>query len=214
MSEFARRAARELNRLYVEKGNLPYDEARTQTEAVRRVRRVIGIIDGSDWRSAERIKISWISNPWMHAAGIDGVFNPVGQEPVVSNTLLDIERPFVFAHELAHVRGYPDEGDANVIATLATLMSDDPTFQYSGWLNIWLYVRTPELEMQLDPGPRRDIQRVFERSRAEQIHWISDFQRILLDWFLKANSVQEGVRSYSRIALLASGTEPFWERFR
>ena len=49
-------------------------------------------------------------------------------------------------HELAHVRGYPDEGDANVIAAFATLMSENPAFQYSGWLNLWLYLRTRELE--------------------------------------------------------------------
>src|SRR5262249_1549564 len=125
-----------------------------------------------------------------------------------------IERPFVFSHELAHVRGYPDEGDANVIATLATLMSDDPRFQYSGWLSLWLYLRTRDLENLLEPGPRQDIQRMFERARAEQIQWINDFQRALLDFFLKANNVEEGVRSYSRMALLAAGTQPVWERFR
>src|SRR5262249_44255775 len=89
MAGFVRHAASELNRLYPEKEKTPYDELRTRDEAVRRVRKVVSVIDGSDWRSAERIKVSWIGNPWMHAAGIDGVFNPLGQEPVVSNTLLD-----------------------------------------------------------------------------------------------------------------------------
>jgi hypothetical protein len=214
MAEFARHAAGEMNRLYIEKQKYAYDETRTREEAVRRVRRVIAIIDGSDWESARRVKNSWIGNPWLHAAGVDGVFNPLAHEPVISNTLLDIERPFVIAHELAHVRGYPEEGDANVIATFATLMSDDPAFQYSGWLNLWLYLRTVELEKLLDPGPRHDIQRIFERARLEQIRWINDLQQALLDWFLKANSVEEGVRSYSRVVLTAAGTEPFWERFR
>jgi hypothetical protein len=118
------------------------------------------------------------------------------------------------AHELAHVRGYPDEGDANVIATFATLMSADPAFRYSGWVNLWLYLRTRDLEKRLDPGPRSDIQRIFERARAEQIGWINDFQQGLLDWFLKANSIEEGVHSYSRVVLLAAGTQPTWERFR
>ena len=31
---------------------------------------------------------------------------------------------------------------------------------------------------------------------------------------LKANSVSEGVQSYSRIVLLAAGTESRWDRFR
>jgi hypothetical protein len=214
MMEFSRRAAAELNRLYVEKQKHDYDDASTRAEAVRRVRKVVGVIDASDWESAKRIKISRIGNPWLHAAGIDGVFNPFGHEPVISNSLLDVERPFVMAHEAAHVRGYPNEADANVIATFATLMSDDPSFQYSGWLNLWLYLRTPELEKLLDPGPRQDIRRIFERAQREQIRWINDFQSSLLDWFLKANNVPEGVHSYALVVRLAAGSEPFWDRFR
>ena len=214
MTEFAMRVAGELNQLYGKSRSAPEDYDRERAEANQRVRKVIAVIDGSDWQGATRIKTSWIGGPWLRAAGIDGVFNPIGHEPIVSETLLDIERPFVMAHELAHVRGYPDEGDANVIATFATLMSDDPAFQYSGWLNLWLYLRTPELEKLLDPGPQRDVQRIFERARAEQVRWINDFQRTLLDWFLKANSVEEGVRSYSRVVLTAAGTEEMWARFR
>jgi len=214
MTEFATHAVAELNRLYGEKQKATYDEARTREEAVRRVQRVVALIDRTDWDGPRRIKISKVGNPWLHAAGIDGVFNPFPQEPVISDTVLDVERPFVISHELAHVRGYPDEGDANVIATFATLMSDNPAFQYSGWLNLWLYLRTLDLEKRLDPGPREDVQRVFERARREQIRWVSDLQQVILDWFLKANSVEEGVRSYSRVVLLASATEPFWDLYR
>src|SRR5215475_8520479 len=209
IAEFARHAAAELNRLYslsAERQNHGYDELETRAEAARRVRRVVAIIDDSDWESAHRIKVSWLVNPWLRTAGVDGLFNPLGHEPVVSKTVLDIERPFVMSHELAHVRGYPDEGDANVIATFATLMSDDPSFQYSGWLNLWLYLRTPELEKLLDPGPREDIRRIFERAQREQIHWISDFQRSLLDVFLRANNVAEGVHSYALVVQLAAGS--------
>jgi hypothetical protein len=211
--EFARRAAVEINRLYGEKPN-PIDESGTRAEAARRVRKVIALIDGADWKGAERVKFSWIGGPWLRAAGVDGLFNPLAHEPIISRSLLDVERPFVIAHEYAHVRGYTDEGDANVIAMFATLMSTDPALQYSGWLSLWLYLRTPETANLLDPGPRRDVERIFERARAEQVRWINDFQRALLDWFLKANSVDEGVHSYSRIVLTAAGSEPFWDRFR
>jgi hypothetical protein len=214
IDQFARHAAAEMNRLYQTKQQEPYNEARIPAEAAERVRRVVAVIDGSNWEAAHRIKISLIANPWMHAAGVDGVFNPLAHEPVISNTLLDIEKPFIISHELAHVRGYPDEGDANVIAVLATLMSDDKSFQYSGWLSLWLYVRTRELDKLLDTGPRRDLQRIFERAHLEQIAWINDFQRSLLDWFLKANNVEQGVRSYSRVVIIASGTQPYWEHFR
>ncbi len=214
IDEFAKHAAAELNRLYREKQREGYNESRTCRQAAERVRKVVAVIDGSDWRAARRIKLSYLANPWMHAAGIDGVFNPLAHEPIVSNSILDIEKPFIMSHELAHVRGYPDEGDANVIAVFATLASDDPAFQYSGWLNLWLYLRTRELDKLLDPGPRDDLQSIFKRTSSEEIVWINEFQRSLLDWFLKANSVEQGVRSYSRVVLVAAETEPFWEHFR
>ena len=147
-------------------------------------------------------------------AGIDGVFNPFPQEPIISNSLLDIERPFVMTHELAHVRGYPDEGEANLIAVFATILSSDPQAQYSGWLSIWLYLRTRELDKLLDAGPRADVQRIFDRFRNEQVPLVSNFQTVILDLFLKANHVEQGVRSYSSVVTLAAGTEPGWERFR
>lgn len=214
IDRFSKRAAGEINRLYVEKQQRAYDESRIRAEAVPRVARVVAVIDGAEWPASRRVKNSWIANPWFHMAGVDGVFNPIAHEPIISNSLLDVERPFIIAHELAHVRGYPNEGDANVIAFLAAVMSDDPDIQYSGWLSLWLYLRTRELDSLLDEGPRRDLQRIFERARREQIRWISNFQTAILDWYLKANSVGEGVRSYSQVVLLAAGAEESWERFR
>jgi len=214
VKQFAERVAGQINRLYAEKQRQGYDEQKVQKEAVRRVSRVVAVIDGSEWRASSLVKNSWLVNPWFHAAGVDGLFNPFAHEPIVSNTLLDVERPFVIAHELAHVRGYPAEGDANLIAFFATVLSNDPILQYSGWLNLWLYVRSPELDTLFQPGPRGDLQRVFDRIRGERVRWIGNFQTAILDWYLKANSVPEGVRSYSQVVLLAAGTEPFWDRFR
>jgi hypothetical protein len=208
------RTAEEINRLYRAKEKRVGDDAGIQAEAVRRVSRVVGVIDGSEWAAASRIKTSWLAGAWFGMAGIEGLFNPFGHEPIVSASLLDIERPFVMAHELGHVRGYPSEGDANMIAFLATILSEDPALQYSGWMNLWLYLRSPEADALLEAGPRQDLLRIFERSRRERVRWISNIQASILDWYLKANSVHDGVRSYAQLVLLAAGTEPYWDRFR
>src|SRR5207237_1396057 len=73
METFSMHAAAEINRLYTERQKIAYEEAGTREEARRRVQRVVQIIDGSDWEAAHRIKTSWISNPWFHAAGVDGM---------------------------------------------------------------------------------------------------------------------------------------------
>jgi len=93
-------------------------------------------------------------------------------------------------------------------------MSSHPALQYSGWLNLWLYLRNSDRDRLLDSGPREDLQRIFSRIRRERIEWISHLQSLILDWFLKANSVEQGIRSYSRVVLLVAGIEPSWERFR
>src|SRR5579862_5322898 len=76
IESFTRHAAAEINRLYPEKQKLAYDEPATREEARLRVEHVVWVIDGSDWDAPHRIKISRIGDPWFHAAGIDGMFNP------------------------------------------------------------------------------------------------------------------------------------------
>ena len=49
-----------------------------------------------------------------------------------------IERPFVVAHEWAHLAGYADESEANFVAWLTGLMGTKQ-LQDSGWLGIYDY---------------------------------------------------------------------------
>jgi hypothetical protein len=214
IEQLAKEAAEQINGLYAEKQRQPFDDIRIRSEAVERVRRVAAVIDGANWQGPSRIKNSFLANPWFHAAGIDGVFNLFAQEPLVTNSLLEFEKPFVMSHELAHVYGYAGEGDANLIAVFATLMSPDPHFRYSGWMNLWLYVRSRKLDNLLDPGPRQDFESMIQRMRSEQIRWLTAIQSTILDWYLKSNSVHEGIQSYSQVVLLAAGTEPYWDHFR
>jgi hypothetical protein len=214
IERFTLRAAAELNALYPQLSRNPYTEEEIRSAAVARVARVVQRLDGTNWRAASRIKNSILINPWFRFAGIDGFFDPLVHEPIVNPAVLDIERPFIIAHELGHVRGYPDEGDANFVGLMATLMSDNPRLKYSGWMELWLYLRRRESDSLLDPGPRQDLQRIFDRVRTERIAWISNLQAAMLDLFLKANRVPEGVASYSRIVVLAAGTENNWDTFR
>lgn len=44
----------------------------------------------------------------------------------------DVLIPVTMCHELSHLSGYMREDEANFIAFLACLQSDDPEFRYSG----------------------------------------------------------------------------------
>jgi hypothetical protein len=117
------------------------------------------------------------------------------------------------AHEIAHTRGVANEGEANLVALLATVASDDPRFQYSGWLYLWSYLpRYPDIH--LDPGPTADRRAIAERYRSNEIAIANQLQSAILDAHLKANAVPAGLESYSEVVGFAIATQPEWKNFR
>ena len=218
MEEFSRFSATTtsaVNRLWPAASRQELTEASSEAiarEAARRVRQVILEIDGTEWEGASRIKHSYLADLWLHAAGIDGIFSPLPHEPLLAGGISSVERPFLAAHELAHVYGIADEGDANFVAFLATVGSEDILFQYSVAFETCMRLgSSPEM---LDPGPRRDLQMVFDRIRSQEIALVSNFQTALLDSHLKANGVPSGVKSYSRYINLAIATRSRWGNFQ
>lgn len=213
VSEFTTRTAFQLNQLYPKQEAVGYDERGLGARVGTRVTQVVEELDGTSWIASGKFKSSRILDPFFRAAGVDGMFNPFGHEALVTSGLLPFERPMILAHEAAHVRGYPNEGEASFIALMACINSNDPAFRYSGWLTLWLYLRYQETDELLDEGPRQDLDALFTRRRANQVVWVRDIQARTLDLFLKANRVESGIRSYERMVTLAVGTESSWERF-
>ena len=190
----------------------PLDRSAASSLAVERVDRVIHQIDGIDWPAGTRVKRSVLAQFWYQSAGIDGMFNPFGHEPLVIEGPLPFELPFLMCHEIAHVRGVANEGEANLVALLATVTSDDPRVQYSGWLYLWEYLRVPAA--RLDPGPREDLKAARDRVLRHQIRLVNVFQTSLLDVHLKANKVPGGIHSYEDFVALAVATQNRWNEFR
>jgi hypothetical protein len=210
--QFQETALHELNRLRPLATQSPLERASVASLAFKRVERVIFRIDGTDWPIAHRIKRSLILEPWYVRAGIDGMFNPFGHEPLVVEGPLPFELPFVMSHEVAHARGVANEGEANLVALLATVASDDPRFQYSGWLELWRYFLFPD--KRLDPGVVADLRAIDERVLAKRVRIISRVQTAVLDAHLKANAVPGGIRSYSDFVALAIISQPRWKEFQ
>ncbi len=211
-------AAAEINRAYGEVASLDAitDEAALVDEADARVRSVIEIIDGVPpvrGNSPIQVKTSRLLNPFFRAGTVDGMFNPFGHEALVMDGLLRFERPMVVLHEIAHVRGYAHEGEANFIAFIAAIYSEDPRLRYSGWLSLWRYLGSRENDVLLDPGPLTDLDAVDQRIRGNRVEWVSRTQSRTLDAFLKVNRVDSGIRSYSEIVTLVVGTRHDWDRF-
>jgi hypothetical protein len=149
-------------------------------------------------------------------AAIDGMTDPFFLEIIVSSDLLPIERPFVIAHEWAHLAGYADESEANFVAWL-TCLRGDALAQYSGWLAAYEHAaRALPRDVRraltpLAPGPRSDFQAMAARY-ARSSPLVREAAHDVYDRYLKANRVQEGIASYDAVVRLMLGTRfaPGW----
>ena len=148
-------------------------------------------------------KVSRILTPFFTAAGVDGMIDPYALEAIVHPDLLPFERPFVLAHEWAHLAGTGDEAEASAIGWVAC-MQGDADLAYSGTVFLILEIAGAlprdvwrEASRHLDPGIRADLQALAER-QARQRPRVQRTAFRVYDRYLRANRVEEGVASYSR----------------
>ena len=86
-----------------------------------------------------RLKPVMLSEP-MSYTHITGVYTFFTGESNINVNFPDYTIPYTAAHELAHQRGIAREDEANMIAFLVCMQSDDPYIQYSAYLNVYEYV--------------------------------------------------------------------------
>lgn len=154
---------------------------------------------------------------YFQRAGVDGMTAPLFLEVLVNQSLLPFERPFVVAHEWAHLAGYANEAEANFIGWL-TCLQGPVQAQYSGWLFLYSHAlaAVPEpdrghIARLLDDGPMNDLRAINLRLSAVR-PMLRTVSWTIYDRYLRANRVDQGIRSYDRAILLVLGTtfEPGW----
>ena len=90
-------------------------------------------------RLHSRVKPVMLSEP-MSYTHITGVYTFFTGEANINVTFPDYTIPFTAAHELAHQRGFAREDEANFIAFLVCMESDDPFIRYSGLVRMTEYL--------------------------------------------------------------------------
>jgi len=141
-------------------------------------------------------------------SGVDGMVDPFALEVIGNPDLLPWEIPFVAAHEWAHLAGYAEESDASFVGFL-TCLRGSVEAQYSAWLSLYWQIvgeSGPEertrLAQALEDGPRRDINAVVARMERGQLPWLRTASWRVYDSYLRANRVEEGVKSYGAVLTL------------
>ena len=161
---------------------------------------------GAQWTIVPGRPKQTLLGEYFHQTSISGMTDPFFLETMVAPDLLDVEQPFVIAHEWAHLAGYADESEANFVGWLAC-QHGDASARYSAALMMIGYTRPPgqTLQQALDIGPRTDLYAIRERyahtSRTLQIAAREGY-----DTYLKANRVRAGVVSYDLVVQLVLGT--------
>jgi hypothetical protein len=170
---------------------------------------------------AGRPKFSKILTPFFTWAGVNGMVDPLMLESLVHPGLLPFERPFVLAHEWAHLAGQADEAEASAVGWLACL-NGPPAAAYSGSLYLIMEgaaVLPPEagrrVATALDVGVRADINAIAKRAEAEKPQ-VQRAASQVYDHYLRANRVADGAASYSRALslILSPSVIEAMERYR
>ena len=90
-------------------------------------------------RLRSRVKPVMLSRA-MSYTHITGVYTFFTGEANLNVDFPDYTLPFTAAHELSHQRGVAREDEANFMAFLVCLRSEDAYIRYSGYLNLYEYV--------------------------------------------------------------------------
>lgn len=144
----------------------------------------------------------------MSYSHIAGVYSFFTGESNINVNLPDYTIPFTAAHELAHQRGIAREDEANMIAFLVCIKSDDPYIQYCAYLNMFEYVGSA-----LKKADSTEFKNVFatldENVRGEMTAYNNFFKKYqksvsskvsgtVNDVYLKAQGT-EGKKSYGMV---------------
>lgn len=162
-------------------------------------------------RLDSRLKPVVLSEPWSYTH-ITGVYTYFTGEANINVNFPDYTIPFTAAHELAHQRGIAREDEANFMAFLVCIESDDPYIRYSGYLNMYEYVSSSlysaNAEMYFDVrntlpttvrAEMRAYSSFFDKYRDNMV---ADVSQAVNDTYLKVQGTA-GTKSYGMVTDLA-----------
>lgn len=168
-----------------------------------------------------------LSSDFMCQQYMQGYYFPFSMEANYNDVMHILNIPATMCHELAHLRGYIFEDEANFIGYLACVQSEDAFIQYSGYLSVLnylnndLYKAWQESRVSYEAAvaviqPVAVDGRVWEDNIfVTQEEWdringkalinteiVDEVSDAFIDTNLKVNGVTDGAVSYSRVVRL------------
>lgn len=148
----------------------------------------------------------------MSYTHITGVYTFFTGEANINVAFPDYTLPYTAAHELSHQRGIAREDEANFMAFLVCIRSEDAYIRYSAYLNLYEYVagqlagvdasRYTATFLLLPMNVRSEMAAYAEFYQKYRDSAASDVSETVNDTFLKLHGT-EGTRSYGMVVDLA-----------
>lgn len=145
----------------------------------------------------------------MSRSQLTGIFFPFTMESNVNALAPSFNLPFTVAHELAHLRGFMREDEANYIAYRVCTVSPDVRLQYSGVLMALIHAGNQlakvdgEAYAELTQGYSETVRRDLAQNN---VYWaqfdeepLSRLSETTNNAYLKANGQADGTQSYGRM---------------
>lgn len=160
-----------------------------------------------------------MNSDMMSKAGLLGMYTYYTGESNVNVDYNDYNLVFTCAHEMAHQRGLSKEDEANFVAFLVCLESDDPYINYCGYLNMFEYMLNPlykalkeeentaeyySVLRKADERARIDIGVSSKKTAENQSGLIYKISNTANDAYIKINGDENGSASYGLVIELAA----------
>lgn len=209
--EKAEEAADGVDFIYGSHSVMPYslnDMNKKLNDAYEKLSTRLGFVQ----KLRSNVKYIMLSEP-MTYTHISGVYSYYTGEANININFPDYTIPFTAAHELSHQRGIARENEANFMAYLVCMESDDPYIRYSGYINLFEYVFSSLYGA--DPEAYKAIlQNMDNRIRYEMISYSEFFDKYrksvastvsnaINDTYLKIQGQTAGTKSYGLVVDMA-----------
>lgn len=139
------------------------DMADSSRELMRQLGQIYPQLDGFYPRPKALLSSDFMCQQYMQ-----GYYFPFSMEANYNDVMYILNIPATMCHELAHLRGYIFEDEANFIGYLACVQSEDAFFRYSGYLSVLNYLYN-------------DLYRAWEESRVSYEEAVAVLQPVALD---------------------------------
>ncbi|MEG1847707.1 MAG: DUF3810 domain-containing protein [Lachnospiraceae bacterium] len=147
-----------------------------------------------------------------------GYYFPFSMEANYNAQMYRMNVPATICHELAHVKGFIYEDEANLIGFMACVQSDDPYFQYSGYLSVLNYIdhdfydsiyqnrKVYQAHVSISPQVKRDnvflTEEAWEKVEEKAVIKTATVKKLseeFIETNLIVNGIEDGSLSYGRV---------------